>query len=58
MMFLRCNCFEFMYSGKLKEGHFALFLGEILSPPMVLNRYWKTICGGKLAQFLNATPQK
>ena len=30
MMFLRFNCFEFMYSGKLKEGHFALFLGEIL----------------------------
>ena len=29
-MHLRFNYFEFIYSGKLKEGHFALFLGEIL----------------------------
>lgn len=66
MMFLRFNCFEFMCSGKLKEGHFALFLGETLnsyllqslSLRVVIDHYQKTIGGGKLAQFQNPNLQK
>lgn len=55
-----------MCSGKLKEGYFALFLGETLnsyllqslSLPVVIDHYQKTIGGGKLAQFQNPNLQK
>ena len=66
-MFLRFNCFEFVCSGKLKEGHFALFLLSFgrdskllqsLSLPVVIDRYQKTIGGEKLAQFQNPKLQK
>ena len=56
MMLLRFNCFEFMCSGKLKEGHFALFLGETLTSYRACKK--KTIGGGKLAQFQNPKLQK
>ena len=48
MMFLRFNCFEFMCSGKLKEGHFDLFLGETLNSYRAFLYLWLSIAIRKL----------
>ena len=48
MMFLRFNCFEFVCSGKLKEGHFAFFLGETLNSYRAFLYLWLSIAIRKL----------